>query len=371
MAKRKRKLSLGLGMMSLFTALTLIGGVAGSLAWYAYSRTVRFSFVGTTVSKSALLGVGLVDDDNYFTDQDLIDYNLYRETHDTHTIVFTRSRNGFSLQAIQKYLFKSPHAVEKLFPLTTRARAINDQSTLQLYKSPEYSVTDLTSPASPSDYVVLPFAFKIIDEQSDYVADKKVWLTDAVCTAQENIQNSVRVYVEGTNRNFLMKPADGANQTGSTKVGGVLDLDGDGTYDYNKNTMEEYCYGDFTNTPTHSTTPYPEEIPPVYDNVNGVTDLHASTFYAAHKTDVYTADIASAQPLVQEYETFGTVKPNESSDGHYYAGDHGIPICATANNSKIGYATFTIFVEGWDHSVVDKAAGYSFNLGLTFAIDRI
>ena len=371
MPSRKRKLSLGLGMMSLFTALTLIGSVAGSLAWYAYSRTVRFSFVGTTVTKSALLGVGLVDDGRYFDDQDLIDFNLTRETQDTHSIVFTKSRNGFSLQALQKYLFKSPHAVNKLFPLTTRARAIDDESTLQLYKSPEYAVTSLTSPADPGDYVVLPFAFKIIDETSGYVADKKVWLTEAVCTAEKDIQNSVRVYVEGTDRNFLMKPADSTNQTGSTKVGGLLDLDGDGTYDYDKNTMNEYVYGDFASTPTHSSEEYPHYDNPPFDNVNGVTDLNASTFYAKHEEGTHVADIVNHQPLVQQYETFGTVKPNQATDGHYYVGTSGIPICATANNSKIGYATLTIFVEGWDHSIVDKAAGYSFNLGLKFEIDRI
>ena len=54
--------------------------------------------------------------------------------------------------------------------------------------------------------------------------------------------------------------------------------------------------------------------------------------------------------------------------------DLGIPIANTgtnADNYGIGYSTMTIFIEGWDHTVIDKAVGYSFNLGLRFEINRI
>ena len=371
MSKKDRKVSLRLGIISAVTAISLLATTAGSLAWYAYSRSVWFSFVGTSVAKSALLNVGLVDDGHYLNDDDLIEYDLVRETHDGHSIVFTKSKNGFSLLAIRTYLFRSPYAVDKLFPVSTQARALHDESELKLYKSPEYSQTAISIPAEKNEYVRLPFAFKILNEDQEYVPDKKVWLTESVVQAEENINESVRIYVEGTERNFLMKPADSSTSSGSTKVGGLLDLDGDGTYDYNKSDFKEYCYGEFNNAPTFASTQYgiPKEDAP-YVNVNGVTDLHESTFYSKHNEQCYVADIATAQPKVAEYETFGTVKPSMTPTGEYYVGDTGIPIASTSSGSKIGYTTMSIFIEGWDHSVVDKAAGYSFNLNLRFEIDR-
>ena len=368
---KDRKFSLRLILLGLFSALTLIGTVTGSLAWYAYSRSVTFSFVGTSVAKSALLSVGLVDDYTYLSDDDLALYNLTRETHDGKSIVFTNSKDGFSVQAIRKYLFNSPNAVDKLFPLTTKARSINASGDLDLYENPEYAETQTNIPAKPNEYVVLPFAFKIINEDAQYVANKYVWLTEAVCRAEQGIEQSVRVYVQGTDRDFLMRPADTSTSTGSTKVGGALDLDGDGTYDYNKGNDYEYAYGEFTNAMTYSASPYDVDPAPL-DNVNGVSDTsEASTFLAKHHEDVYTANIAAAQPKVAEFETFGTVKPTADAQGRYDPSDSGIPLASTNSGSKIGYATMTIFIEGWDHSVVDKAQGYSFNLGLRFEIDRI
>lgn len=368
---KERKFSLRLALFTIFSGLTLVSTVTGSLAWYAYSRSVTFSFVGTSVAKSALLSVGLVDDHNYLSDSDLEQYNLVRESHDSKSIVFTQSKDGFSVQAIRKYLFNSPNAVDKLFPLTTKARSISEEGDLNLYENPEYGETQTTVAAKPNEYVVLPFAFKIINEDAQYVPNKHVWLTEAVCRADQNIEQAIRVYIQGTERDFLMRPADASTTTGSTKVGGALDLDGDGTYDYNKGTDYEYAYGEFNNSMTYSATPYDTDPAPL-DNVNGVSDTsEASTFLAKHHLDVYTANISAAQPKVAEFETFGTVKPTADDTGRYDPAVSGIPLASTNSGSKIGYATMTIFIEGWDHSVIDKAAGYSFNLGLRFEIDRI
>lgn len=365
--------------MSITTVLSFLATTVGSLAWYAHSRSATFSFMGTSVAKSALLSVGLVDDYNYLTPQDLKDYNLVRETHDSHSICFTTSKNGLSLQAIRKYLFSSPHTVDRLFPLTTRERALNDQSELKLYKNPEQGQTSLDIPADPGEYVVLPFAFKIIDEEAEYIADKKVWLTESVCQAQKGIHDSLRIYIETSERNFLMRPADKSTSSGFTNVGGALDLDGDGTYDFDKSNNEEYAYGDFDGTVAHSSSPYgiPKADAPLV-NVNGVSDyVHASTFLAKHNEIAYTANYtvdhteSGVHPLKAEFETFGTVKPSVKPNGEYYVGETGIPLASTSSGSKIGYTTFTIFIEGWDHSVVDDAAGFQFNLGLRFEIDRL
>lgn len=369
--RKDKKVSLGLVGLAVLTATALLATTAGSLAWYAYSRNVYFSFVGTSVAKSALLNIGLVDKDEKFTTADLRAYDLTRETHDNQSIIFANTTQGLSTGAIQKYLRYYGHAVDKLFPLTTQARELSDQSELDLYRSPDHSQTVINEPALDYEYVHLPFAFKIIDEDSAYVPNAYVWLTEAsVSTAQENIHKALRIYVEGDERNFLMNPSDSSETSGSTKVGGLLDLDGDGTYDYNATTGQEYCYGLFENTPGYSSEKYgiPFDDAPL-TNVNDVEDeSEASTFLAKHNKDAYVADIATAEPLVAEYETLGTVCPDVEQDGDYSG---GIPVASTNRGSKIGYTTMTIFIEGWDHSVIDKAVGYSFNLGLKFEINRI
>ena len=370
--KENKKRSLGFGLVAIATAMAMLASTAGSLAWYAYSRSVRFSFIGTSVAQSALLNVGLVDNEGYFSDDDLVEFELTKERHDDNWICFSNSRSGLSVKAIQKYLFNSNHAVSRLFPVTTQARSLLDQSDLQLYKAPEAAETQFTIGAKDTDYSVLPFAFKIINEDAQYVEGKQVWLTESVCKAELNMEKAVRVFVEGTNKKFLMRPADQQNDTGKTKVGGLLDLDGDGAYDYDKSSMLEYCYGQFDGTPSHSSTPYPDD--PEHDvcvDVNGTGDSdEQSTFYAKHYPNSYIGDYSSAPPLEAEYYCFGAVKPNMRENGQYYVGDSGIPIASTSSGSKIGYATFTIFIEGWDHALIDKVEGLSFNLGLRFEIDR-
>lgn len=376
-----RKSTLSLMILTLTTAISILGTTAGALAWYAYSRSVTFSYVGTSVAKSELLNIGLVDDDHYFSSDDELEFELSRETviqqGETHSVCFSKSKSGLSVEAIQKYLRRSGHAIDQLFPLTTQERALDDESDLELYQNPEYGFEDITGAAKVSQYSVLPFAFKIIGDDADYVAGKSVWLTETVVKAEEGIENSLRVYVQGTERNFLLRPSDTSTSPGSTKVGGVLDLDGDGTYDYNKGTGKEYCYGKF-DVPREN-IPFSQDrygIPKSdceVDDVNGVNDPDnaPSTFLAKHNQDAYVADFTNVHPLLAHYETFGTTKPLIRNNGEYYAGDTGIPLATTTETSKVGYVTLTIFIEGWDHAVVDKAAGYSFNLGLRFEIDRI
>ena len=372
---KDKKVTLGLISGSVLTVLAILGSTAGSLAWYAYSRNVSFSYVGTSVQKSVLLDIGLVDNEHYLTDDKLEQYELVRETHDTNSIVFSQTHKGFDVGAIRDYLAKSPNAVDMLFPLTTQKRSLSDSGDLPLYKSPDYGETTLDLAAKPSDYVELPFAFKIDAENVSSVRNKDVWLTDAVVEAEaENINQAVRVFIKNGQRKFLMKPAEKTLKSDSNKVGGLLDLDGDGTYDFDKLHLNEYYYGQYSGTLDYESTPYgiPYDEAP-YDNVNNAPEVE-STFYAKHHESAYCAKLDGLTPDEVEFYTFKSVTPLTNETGEYYAGDDGfsgIPICKTDSGDAIGYSTFQIYIEGWDHSVVDKAAGYTFNLGLRFEINRL
>lgn len=373
---KEKKLSLRLGILAGIAALGVLGTTAGSLSWYAYSRSVSLSYVGTTVSSSVLLNVGLVDNDGFFTTDDLTTYNLVRTSATdgsvTNSIVWSKSREGFSLTALRHYLAESEYAVDELQPVTTRSRTYNDSSEFKLYKSPEFGHTDFEDEADPDNYVKLPFAFRVMNENSEYLASKNIWLTDAVVSAEDDAETSVRLYVDGENK-FLMQPSDSRNAIGETKVGGVLSIGPSEYYDFDVFTNSEYCYGEFNNTPTFSALT-PSEYD-VIDNMNDVDDPSVlTTFNAMHYNNVLVPDIDTAQPKVQEHAGLGKVKPSVSSSGQLYTdteNGNGIPVGVTSTESKVAYTTLTIFVEGWDHAVIDQKANYSFNLGLKFEIDKI
>ena len=371
--KKNKKLSLRLGILAVLASLGILGTTAGSLAWYAYSREVSLSFVGTTISSSALLNVGLVDNDGYFSAEDLSTYGLERTSatdgSETNSIVWSKSREGFSLLALRYYLGKSVYAISELKPVTTGSRTYDSSADFKLYRSPEFSETSINHISDPDSYVRLPFAFRVLDESSEYVAGKNVWLTDAVVEAEENAQSAIRVYVDGANK-FLMQPSDETNAIGETKVGGVLSIGPSEYYDYNSTTNEEYWYGEYVSAPTYHGLADDEYD--VIDNMNDVEDdTIITTFNAKHMPGTL---VPTATAKVQEHAGFGKVKPSINASGQLYTdieNGNGIPVALTSAESKVGYTTLTIFAEGWDHAIIDQKAGFSFNLGLKFEIDRI
>ena len=370
--KTNRRITIGLIALFSLTTLGVFGTTAGTLAWYIYSRTTGFSFVGTSVAKSVLLNIGIIDDNNYISDDDIETYNLNRETHDGHSIVFTQSSGGLDYRVIRNYLFWSEYNSSMLFPVTTKSRTLTSNSVLTLYKSPDFGETAIDIEAKKSDYVKIPFAFKVDDRTNPNIVNTDVWLTDSSIRASgKNIDQAVRVFVENDQRRFIFKPADDTIINKSTNVGGLLDLNKDGFYDYDANEKEMY-YGEYNGTLDYNGRYDIDPADADYDNVNGVTYLHESTFYAKHLKDIYTADLTNVQPKTAEYYSYGYVKPLIDGNGDYYAtASRGIKICSTDGPTGVGYATFTIYIEGWDHVVIDEAAGYNFNLNLRFEINRL
>ena len=115
--KTHNKITLGLISLSIVTASAFVATTAGSLAWYAYSRSITVSYTGTSVAKSVLLSVGFVDDNRYITDEQLTTFDLQRETYDGHSIVFTHSTNGLDARAIKEYLLKAGYSHNSVFKI--------------------------------------------------------------------------------------------------------------------------------------------------------------------------------------------------------------------------------------------------------------
>ena len=115
--KSDKKITLGLISMTTLAGLGIIGSTAGSLAWYAYSSSTRISFVGTSVAKSLLLNVGIVDNNHVVSNEKLEEFNMVREEVDGKSVIFSKSANGLDYRVIALFLENSGRASNQLFPL--------------------------------------------------------------------------------------------------------------------------------------------------------------------------------------------------------------------------------------------------------------
>lgn len=372
--KGSKKANLLIMGMAFLTTLGIVGSTMGTLSWYAYSTHTTLSYTGTSVRKSVLLNIGIYDPNGWISEDTIDAHHLIRD--DVNDIVWTSSSTGLSELVINDYLADSGYATTELSPVTSNERTLVDASEFKLYASPEYGSLDIDEDADTHDYVKIPFAFKVVNNDNILVPNQNVWLTDVnVQTSGENLDKAVRIFFENktgteTVNQFLLNPTDESDHTGATKVGGLLDLNGDELYDYSVTNDEEFIYGHYTGTPSYNPAAGPEGSDSDFDNINDTPyTSRASTFYAKHSKYAKTLDVSSVTFKEVEYETFTTVKPTQLDNGNYTGGK---VVAHTSNDATaIGYTDITIYIEGWDHAIINTAAGYNFNLGLTFEINKI
>ena len=384
--KSTTKVRLLILAMSTVSVVSMVGSTAATVAWYVNSIGAKVTYTGTSVQKSTRLTLGLVDEEHRFSDEDLVTYNLEKEsgaTVDGKTILWSKSSSIIN-DVLTAYLTKYGYATYLLSPVTTKARAIDSTDNLTLYKAPEATQTVLDETADPRTYITLPFAFKIVNSSNEKVENKEIWLTNSMITtslANNDGNNVIRLFVDNhhSSEKFIVRPADNSDSTGETVVGGLLNLSGGNStvYDYAQGEMKEYVYGDYDKSggfaPIYSDSTYeffPGYDEDEYDNVNDTPYETASTFYAKHNKDCHPItnyNELKNRFLKAEYQTMGTIKPT-STNGVYSGGK---PIAYTESASKIGYSTISIYVEGWDHSLTDDKIGVEFNLSMTFEINTL
>ena len=183
-----------------------------------------------------------------------------------------------------------------------------------------------------------------------------------------------KLYVKTAN-DFIVNPS--ALAKGKTKVGGVLNRSGSVYYDYNNE--GEILYGEYDSAALalKSATGYDGDDE-VYD-VNGVGDDTPSTFVAKHCPGYeFYSDLSTpaANALFKhaEYESISSIAPNRDGRDRLTNKDPFNPtsVCKTrADDHHLARVNITVYLEGWDFSVVDKEMDHSFNLGLTFEMSRI
>ena len=360
-----------IGLMTMVSLASFAGLISGTVAWYANVTRVTVEYSGTAVSQAEQLQIGLICDQDFTKDGQgdpipnigIVSKEVINEVH----YYWAAPGVGLSSTAINAYLQARGYATYTLEPVTTREYATG--GSFSLWKAPIARHTEFFAAANKA-YCKINMAFRVLNASSEPQGDKDVWLTDATVQAGnpgEKIREALRMYINKSGlaaQSFILNPT--ADASGSDAVGGILNLESvSDYYDYDPDTNREILYGDYTDAPDYTHYNADSEL----DDFNATGENTASTFLAKHKAGIDGYDSSDANDFVAkrtQYLSLADIAP-EDHDGSLSG---GVPLCHTDENTKVGNVEMTIYLEGWDHSVINNEMGNDFNLGLQFQIDR-
>ena len=407
--KKSNPAKLIFSFLGLATFASLVGTVSGTLAWYTYSTRATVSYSGTSVSNTVQLQIGiaspskvlsvneateLVMNDEFIEKdeekQRIISsfvefWNVMEETKwndDNNYYYFAPVGSGLSSPCISAYLKSNGYATNTLAAVTTGSYSRGDDFSLKISPNPDPRHNSL--PAKQSYYAYIPFVFRVIrtntNEENKFEGDVELWLTDAQVRASSvddgEIYKAIRMYVDRGNDyedDFILNPS--AQGKGSTVVAGVLDLTRDNYYDYDAD-GNEILYGEYeTISERKSSYEGADEIADL--NGTGKTGEDYDTFTAKHRPGInYFESYENCVFKTAEYESLSTIKPiKDEQSGALRNRDeqHPSSVCKTKGEAGhfLGRVDMTVYLEGWDHNVIDQEYEHAFDLGLTFEINKL
>ena len=424
--KKSKPTKLLLGFLGIATFASLVGTVSGTLAWYAYSTRATLSYSGTSVNNTVQLQIGIaspskvasvqeiqaqnaqiIADNPDITDEEreelshledlFVDFwNEMEETkwdNDSNYYYFAPVGSGLTSPIINAYLKSNGYATNSLAPVTSGSFARGDSFSLKTSPNPDPNHS--LRPADKKYYATIPFVFRVIRSNTttpnNYVGGSELWLNDAAVRASSDadgeIFSAIRLFIDRDNTmlknatdlepyykdDFILNPS--ASTSGSTIVGGLLDLTRDNYYDYDEND-NEIIYGEYESV---------GGIQPSYTGADEIADINGTgktgdnydTFTAKHRPGInYYIDYNNCVFKTADYEALSTIMPlKDEVTGVLHNRDAANPtsVCITkgAEGHYLGRVDFTIYLEGWDHSVVDEEIEHYFDLGLTFEINKL
>jgi len=358
---KKYALSIALPLMVFFA---FAGTIAGTFAWYTYVTKVTMSFSGTAISSGEQLQVGIM------TDLDLSEFDMDTEVIEGVSYSWVHPGRDLSNAAINAFSKSQGYASDEL-EATTSGKYVTGNE-LELKRAPTAEYASITTPASKGSYQYLPLVFRIIDAgtldpSAKYLRNKPIWLNRLEATAPDgDIAKAMRLYVDGGNSTtrFVLNPY-ATSLTGSHVIAGLLDLNEDGYYDTTGG--QEIIYGSYSGTGVHTYVP---TLDSDYVDMNNTGITTKTTFTSRHKaSQTCYEDYAGLTFDETQYISLDKIKPiNDGHDGL----SGGTPVCYTANDvNGLGRVDLKVFIEGWDHAVIDSELNHKFNMGIQFQINRV
>ena len=344
------------GLTILFE-VSLAGLVCGTFAWYSYATRAGFTdYHGTTVSDMGYLEIGLVCDKYLY---DYADYNLQMDTSvlytGAHKFIYWSKGTTLEAKAINYVVHANGYASTVIEPTTTGSNDLIEQNGFNLYRKPTWNngyPLDSTGYAFKNTYVKLQFVFR--SHQSEDGAEQfgnDVYLVNCrLVTSNDEITNgqihkAVRFHINNKRGSYIVSPS--SEEGGTNNVGGILDLDLNGYYDYNDENRET-VYGEYEGTYSYESSPRSEDT--------NVPKQDRTSFVANHKKGIYALDQSSFTPKTVSYDGLSKLTSRE------------YPIAVSDSNfNGLSYGEIDVYLEGWDPHVVDQEQESAFNLDLSFS----
>lgn len=396
MKKTINPLKLVIGILGLSSVAALVGSISGTVAWYAYSTRALVSYTGTSAQSSTQLQIGIKSSEDIpaLRNNQLIETVEVSDASGDYYCYFTHlGSGGMPSSIINTFLQGNGYATSTLEPVSTYKYTTGGN--FELMNCPTTNKPEERSAAPTAKYIKIPFVFRVFSAGSDGivstqtpVGNQKIYLSNAVTKAEEgDIDKAIRLHIDrnGQDENsnnltdFVFNP--NKEENGLTKVAGVLDLSGNGYFDFDNNPanqgttyLHEFIYGDYRLKDNVSWTLQENDDDLLFDvNSTGITDA-GTTFTSKHRQGTYHLDCAGSTTKTLEdyididtaaYLGTNTVFPDKTNgilSGDYY-------VCKTADDvNKLGSFDLTIYIEGWDHATINQHSDKEFNLGLTFEI---
>lgn len=343
-----RKSNFAVIISSSILAMSLTAGTCGTFAWFTYATRAYVNYDGVTIGCSSLEigfmpGIQLT---NY------ANYNLTKEERDIGVDIYWSTKREITPQTIEYILSSMGYATNEMNPVTSGAYHYGDTE-FTLLHAPR-TVNDVTRLlANKESYIYLPLVFRCMDEiedDSSYLPNKNIFLTDAEVESDYNIRQSIRIFASQGDTTHLINPTQ--REDGSTIVGGTLDLDRDGYYDTYQSDFSRYetLYGDFKTEKVHKDSPETKD--------SDVPESERTTFTARHKAGTFAVDSELTKADTADYEGFAKYKNCVT------------PVAKTnANTDNYAYLFMSVYIEGWDLSVIDSEKDNPFNLNLRFEVE--
>ena len=375
------------GILGLCTVVSIGGAISGTLAWYAYATRASLLYSGTSVYDNGQLQIGVKSDNQIAA---LVNDGMIEEHKNGSYYYFAPACEGLSSDRLNMYLSARGYATNVLIPVTSGEFNPDDNAhnTFALKQAPSVDNHNNMTAATNAHFSKITFAFRTFrtnnQGEREFVANQELWLTHAQTRASVgssgSVANAMRMYVErdvaeyGTNNVFIFYPS--LKDAGETKVAGLLNLGNDQYYDFDDN--GEIVYGDYeiADGVDSGISNAPYQGDDVIADVNGSNSTTINTFTAKHSPSApaYYQNLNKLNIKTAKYEGVNSIKPNKAADGTLSnPSGKKVSVCKTGGESVgyIGEFDATIYLEGWDFSVIDEEQLHKFDFQLRFETNRI
>ena len=335
--------------------ITLAGLVCGTFAWYAYATRAGFEepYKGTTVTDAGFLRIGLVSPHRLLECER---YNL--EMDDTYLLstykyIYWSKSNNLTAESINYVISAEESGTTYIEPTTSGSDEAIDENGFHLYRRPIWSDAYQINPgyyAELSSYVSIQFIFKIAASEGE-TSNSAVYLSDCMLSTFNDshrggeIHKAVRFHIKNNLNSIIVAPS--YENDGQNEVGGILDLDGDGFYDYNASNLHEVVYGESSSSNHYYDEATPEDGTIPLDEITSFNSNHKKGIYALNE-ELFKAKKVSyfgiTRLLSREY---AVAVPDNRFGG-------------------LSYGELDIYLEGWDTHLTNEEEESAFNLDLSF-----